>query len=186
MCIYSFTNKVVTLPYANERLLLFIFSLYSTDIQAIRVCILPLKTTKYTHRTIYYVRSNYRFYSSLDVLQVGNKDLHAKDLTCYNQLLHLLFGQSTACDSLRDLCLEAHKDLRELLTQPNNLFTSSQNIKELNLSFYPNSGHRGFILRINKMELLTNYTTSTNRRLETVFVEFFKVNFLDSSPMWKK
>ena len=35
-----------------------------------------------------------------------------KDLTCYNQLLHLLFGQLTACDSLRDicLCLEAHKD----------------------------------------------------------------------------
>ena len=39
-------------------------------------------------------------------------DFHAKDLTCYNQLLHLLFGQLTACDSLRDicLCLEAHKD----------------------------------------------------------------------------
>lgn len=39
-------------------------------------------------------------------------DYHAKDLTCYNQLLHLLFGQITGCDSLRDicLCLEAHKD----------------------------------------------------------------------------
>jgi len=39
-------------------------------------------------------------------------DFHVKDLTCYNQLLHLLFGQLTACDSLRDicLCLEAHKD----------------------------------------------------------------------------
>ena len=38
-------------------------------------------------------------------------DFHAKDLTCYNQLLHLLFGQLTGCDSLRDicLCLEAHK-----------------------------------------------------------------------------
>ena len=38
-------------------------------------------------------------------------DFHAKDLTCYNQLLHLLFGQLTSCDSLRDicLCLEAHK-----------------------------------------------------------------------------
>ena len=35
---------------------------------------------------------------------------HAKDLTCYNQLLHLLFGQITGCDSIRDicLCLEAH------------------------------------------------------------------------------
>ena len=37
-------------------------------------------------------------------------DWHAKDLTCYNQLLHLLFGQITGCGSLRDicLCLEAH------------------------------------------------------------------------------
>lgn len=37
-------------------------------------------------------------------------DWHAKNLTCYNQLLHLLFGQITGCDSIRDicLCLEAH------------------------------------------------------------------------------
>ena len=32
-------------------------------------------------------------------------DWHAKGLTCYNQLLHLLFGQITSCDSLRDICL---------------------------------------------------------------------------------
>lgn len=40
-------------------------------------------------------------------------DWHVKDLTCYNQLLHLLFGQLTSCDSLRDicLCLGAHKDI---------------------------------------------------------------------------
>lgn len=39
-------------------------------------------------------------------------DFHAKELTCYNQLLHLLFGQITSCNSLRDicLCLEAHKE----------------------------------------------------------------------------
>lgn len=39
-------------------------------------------------------------------------DWHAKDLTCYNQLLHLLFGQITGCDSIRDicLCLEAHEN----------------------------------------------------------------------------
>ena len=39
-------------------------------------------------------------------------DFHAKELTCYNQLLHLLFGQITGCNSLRDicLCLEAHKE----------------------------------------------------------------------------
>lgn len=38
---------------------------------------------------------------------------HARGLTCYNQLLHLVFGQITGCDSLRDicLCLEAHKDI---------------------------------------------------------------------------
>ena len=37
-------------------------------------------------------------------------DRHAKDLNCYNQLLHLLFGQITGCDSIRDICpcLEAH------------------------------------------------------------------------------
>ena len=40
-------------------------------------------------------------------------DWHAKDLTCYNQLLHLLFGQITGCGSLRDicLCLEAHSQI---------------------------------------------------------------------------
>lgn len=37
-------------------------------------------------------------------------DWHAKDLTCNNQLQHLLFGQITGCNSLRDICmcLEAH------------------------------------------------------------------------------
>lgn len=40
-------------------------------------------------------------------------DWHAKELSCYNQLLHLLFGQITGCNSLRDicLCLKAHKDI---------------------------------------------------------------------------
>ncbi len=38
---------------------------------------------------------------------------HCRGLTCYNQLLHLLFGQITSCGSLRDicLCLEAHRDI---------------------------------------------------------------------------
>lgn len=37
-------------------------------------------------------------------------DYRAHELTCYNQFLHLLFGQLTACASLRDicLCLKAH------------------------------------------------------------------------------
>jgi len=38
-------------------------------------------------------------------------DFHAKALNCYNQLLHLIFGQITSCSSLRDicLCLKAHQ-----------------------------------------------------------------------------
>ena len=37
-------------------------------------------------------------------------DYHIHELSCYNQFLHLLFGQLTACSSLRDicLCLSAH------------------------------------------------------------------------------
>lgn len=40
-----------------------------------------------------------------------NGDWHAKDLTCYSQLLHLLFDQLSGCDSIRDicLCLKAHE-----------------------------------------------------------------------------
>lgn len=34
-----------------------------------------------------------------------NGDIHVKDLTCYNQFLHLLFGQLTGCDSMRDICM---------------------------------------------------------------------------------
>ena len=39
----------------------------------------------------------------------GNYRVHG--LTCYNQLLHLLFGQLSSCGSLRDicLCLKAHE-----------------------------------------------------------------------------
>lgn len=38
-------------------------------------------------------------------------DWHIRDLTCYNQLLHLLSGQLASRDFLRDicLCLDAHK-----------------------------------------------------------------------------
>lgn len=40
-------------------------------------------------------------------------DWHAKNLNSYHHLLHLLFGQLTGCDSLRDicLCLEAHSKI---------------------------------------------------------------------------
>ena len=42
-----------------------------------------------------------------------NGNYHARDLNCYNQFLHLLFGQLTGCSSLREtcLCLEAHKGI---------------------------------------------------------------------------
>lgn len=40
-------------------------------------------------------------------------DWHTKNLSSYSHLLHLLFGQLTGCDSLRDicLCLEAHNKM---------------------------------------------------------------------------
>lgn len=40
-------------------------------------------------------------------------DHHVRELTCYNQFLHLLFGQITGCNSLRDICmcLNAHKGM---------------------------------------------------------------------------
>ena len=40
-------------------------------------------------------------------------DWHVKNLNSYNHLLHLLFGQLTGCDSLRDicLCLEVHSKI---------------------------------------------------------------------------
>lgn len=42
-----------------------------------------------------------------------NGDWHVKSLNSYNHLLHLLFGQLTGCDSLRDicLCLEVHSKM---------------------------------------------------------------------------
>ena len=54
-------------------------------------------------------------------------DFHVKDLTCYNQFLHLLFGQLTGCDSLRDicLCLDAHKDILYHLGFRNTVTVSS-------------------------------------------------------------
>ena len=34
-----------------------------------------------------------------------NGDYHARSLNSYNHLLQLIFGQITACASLRDICL---------------------------------------------------------------------------------
>ena len=42
-----------------------------------------------------------------------NGNYHARELSCCNQFLHLLFGQLTGCTSLREICfcLEAHKSI---------------------------------------------------------------------------
>ncbi len=41
-----------------------------------------------------------------------NGDYHTRGFNCYNQLLYLMFGQLTTCDSGRDICLcmEAHRN----------------------------------------------------------------------------
>lgn len=54
-------------------------------------------------------------------------DFHVKDLTCYNQFLHLLFGQLTGCDSLHEicLCLDAHKSILYHLGFGNTVVVSS-------------------------------------------------------------
>lgn len=38
-------------------------------------------------------------------------DYHVRDLTCYKLFLHMMFGQLTVCNSIRDicLCLKAHQ-----------------------------------------------------------------------------
>lgn len=47
------------------------------------------------------------------IVQKHNGDRHSKNLNSYNHLLHLVFGQLTACTSLRDicLCLNAHRGI---------------------------------------------------------------------------
>jgi len=54
-------------------------------------------------------------------------DFHVKDLTCYNQFLHLLFGQLTGCGSLHEicLCLDAHKSILYHLGFGNTVVVSS-------------------------------------------------------------
>ena len=45
------------------------------------------------------------------IVRKYNGDYHVRELNCYNLFLHLMFGQLTACDSIRDicLCLKAHR-----------------------------------------------------------------------------
>lgn len=56
-----------------------------------------------------------------------NGNYHARELSCYNQFLHLLFGQLTGCTSLREicLCLEAHKSILYHLGFGNTVDSSS-------------------------------------------------------------
>lgn len=45
------------------------------------------------------------------IVRKYNGDYHVRELSCYNLFLHLMFGQLTACNSIRDicLCLKAHQ-----------------------------------------------------------------------------
>ena len=45
------------------------------------------------------------------IVRKYNGDYHVRELSCYNLFLHLMFGQLTACESIRDicLCLKAHQ-----------------------------------------------------------------------------
>ena len=45
------------------------------------------------------------------IVKKYNGDYHVRDLTCYNLFLHMMFGQLTVCNSIRDicLCLKAHQ-----------------------------------------------------------------------------
>ena len=47
------------------------------------------------------------------IVKKYNGDFHVRDLSCYNLFLHLMFGQLTTCDSIRDicLCLKAHQKI---------------------------------------------------------------------------
>ena len=47
------------------------------------------------------------------IVRKYNGDYHIRELNCYNLFLHLMFGQLTACDSIRDicLCLKAHQKI---------------------------------------------------------------------------
>lgn len=47
------------------------------------------------------------------IVKKYNGDYHIRDLTCYNLFLHMMFGQLTSCNSIRDicLCLKAHQKI---------------------------------------------------------------------------
>lgn len=47
------------------------------------------------------------------IVRKYNGDYHVRDLNCYNLFLHMMFGQLTACNSIRDicLCLKAHQKI---------------------------------------------------------------------------
>ena len=47
------------------------------------------------------------------IVKKYNEDFHVRELSCYNLFLNMMFGQLTACDSIRDicLCLKAHQKI---------------------------------------------------------------------------
>ena len=65
-------------------------------------CIKIMNQGKYVFSQVIEFIPRYQF-DKLVKLYKG--DRHVKSLNSYNHLLHLLFGQLTSCDSLRDICL---------------------------------------------------------------------------------
>src|SRR5574344_1021080 len=83
-----------------------------------------MNTGKYVFSQVVDFLPHYQF----DILVRKYKgDWHAKDLSCYSQLLYLLFGQITNLDSLRSICLcisvnkriSYHLGFRKAISQSN-------------------------------------------------------------------
>ena len=73
-------------------------------------CIKIMNQGKYVFSQVIEFIPRYQFDK---LLRLYKGDWRAKNLNSYNHLLHLLFGQLTGCDSLRDICmcLKAHSKI---------------------------------------------------------------------------
>lgn len=73
-------------------------------------CIKIMNQGKYVFSQVIEFIPRYQFDK---LVRLYKGDWHTKNLNSYNHLLHLLFGQLTGCDSLREICmcLEAHSKI---------------------------------------------------------------------------
>lgn len=69
-----------------------------------------MNTGKYIFSQVADYIPKYEFDS---IVRKYHGDYHVRDLNCYNLFLHMMFGQLTACNSIRDicLCLKAHQKI---------------------------------------------------------------------------